>query len=81
MKHKVFLNGVNLYDGESEPESLACWALAVRIIGVTSANAHLIRYAGEDVAREENYRGGLLKSDDMISLATGENVTVKYFLN
>lgn len=81
MKHKVFLNGVNLYDAASEAEALACWALAVRIIGVTSANAHLMRYAGDDVAREEHYRGGMLKSDDMLSVAAGENVTVKYRVN
>ncbi len=81
MKHKVFLNGVNVYDGESEPEALACWALAIRIVGVTSANAHLIRHAGDNVAREEHYRFGMLKSEDLISFSSVETIDSKERIN
>ncbi len=81
VKYKVFLNGVNMYDGDSEPDSLACWALAIRIVGVTSANAHLVRHAGDAVAREEHYRFGMLKSEDLLSFSSVEKIDSKERVN
>lgn len=75
-KYKIFVNGVNVYDGVDQQRQVEVLEICQKLFRVTGATAKVEVYNGETLT-EHQYIGGSLFSQDSLGVSVVDHTGVK----